>query len=284
MYNIKNIKLIFLKKILKLFLRFIELKFRYKISFTKLKKKNFNGKLNLNIGTGRYEINGFKSLDIYTPHYYKSKQEFLKKRVEYNIRKDSIPFKNNTVDNIYCSHVLEHIENEYVIKFLKESYRVLKKKGVLRVACPDSEFLFNVSLFENEYWNWRHPTFINKNRFETNWDEICQYDFLIKETAAPRMRFYKNKIISKVFEIDDIKKLKYHDFCESIKKDLTFRENHPGDHINNWDFSRLKEIGEIIGFNQILKSKYLGSVSIDMQSNEFDKTHPQMTLYVEFIK
>ena len=261
-------------------------KFGYQISFKKIKKSihNGNGKLNLNIGAGKYVINGFKSLDIYTPHYYKSKDDFLKRRIEYNIRKDSIPFKKNTVDNIYCSMVIEHIENEFVFKLLKESYRVLKKRGVLRIACPDSEFLFNVSKFDNDYWKWRHPTLMNKNRFETNWDELCQYDFLIKEIAAPRMRFYKNKINSKVINIDDARKIEYQDFCELIKKDLFFRENHPGDHINNWDFKRLKEIGEEIGFKYVIKSKYRGSVSIEMQSDEFDKTAPQMSLYVEFIK
>ena len=94
----------------------------------------------------------------------------------------------------------------------KKTQEYLKKRGVLRIACPDSEFLFNVSLFKNEYWKWRHPTFMNKNRFETNWDELCQYDFLMKETAAPRMRFYKNKITSKVMNIDYVSKFEYKDF------------------------------------------------------------------------
>ena len=264
--------------------KIIAKKFGYDISFTKVKKNTPNAKLNLNIGAGKYVINGFKSLDVYTPHYYKSKENFLKNRVEYNMRKDSIPFETNTVDNIYCSHVVEHIEDEYVVKFLGESYRVLKNGGVLRIACPDSEFLFSVSLFENEYWNWRNQTFLNKNNYETNWDKVCQFDFLIRETATPRMRFYRDKLRSKVLKIDDLKKLEYQEFCKLIKKDLFFRENHPGDHINNWDFRRLKEIGERIGFNYIIRSKYRGSVSIDMQSNEFDKTASQMTLYVEFIK
>ena len=73
------------------------------------------------------------------------------------MRKDSLPYADESVDNIYCSHVIEHIENQYVDKFIMESYRVLKKGGGLRIACPDAEFLFEVSSFVNDYWNWRKP-------------------------------------------------------------------------------------------------------------------------------
>ena len=77
-----------------------------------------------------------------------TKNKFLEERVEYDLRKDDLPFKNNIIDNIYASHILEHIEDIYVIKFLKESFRVLKPSGVLRIVCPDAKFLFNVSSFK----------------------------------------------------------------------------------------------------------------------------------------
>ena len=70
--------------------------FIYRIN--KSKDKN---RINLNIGAGNYVIEGFKSLDVYTPHYYKSKKKFLEERVEYNMREDLLPYKDNSVDNIY---------------------------------------------------------------------------------------------------------------------------------------------------------------------------------------
>ena len=239
---------------------------------------------NLNIGCSGYTIEGFKSLDIYTPNYYKNKEEFLKKRIEYDIRCDDIPFPNNSVDNIYISHVIEHIEDEYVENFFYESFRVLKKERVLRIACPDVEFLYNVSQFKNEYWNWRKSTISNTAQYKTNWNKLKTYDYLIREVATPRMRYYKDNIKDKVIEIEELEELSYKDFCQRMKKDLSFRANFSGNHINNWDFNRILKLGKKIGFSHIIKSKHQGSVSEKMQSASFDRTAPWMSLYVDLVK
>ena len=56
----------------------------------------------------------------------------------YDLRK-GIPFDDNTVDVVYSSHVLEHIEKNGAETFLKEMYRVLKPGGVIRIVVPDLE-------------------------------------------------------------------------------------------------------------------------------------------------
>ena len=48
-----------------------------------------------------------------------------------------LPLKNNSVDFIYCSHVLEHVEYWQSKNILKECRRVLKRNGVLRIVLPD---------------------------------------------------------------------------------------------------------------------------------------------------
>jgi len=50
-----------------------------------------------------------------------------------------IPFEEGTFDLVYHSHLLEHIDHEQVLDFLRECYRVLKRGGVLRVVVPDLE-------------------------------------------------------------------------------------------------------------------------------------------------
>ncbi|MEO6453267.1 MAG: methyltransferase domain-containing protein, partial [Ginsengibacter sp.] len=50
-----------------------------------------------------------------------------------------IPFKDNTFDMIYHSHVLEHFSKSDGVKFVNECFRVLKPGGILRVAIPDLE-------------------------------------------------------------------------------------------------------------------------------------------------
>ncbi len=48
-----------------------------------------------------------------------------------------LAFKNDSVDFILLSHVLEHVTHQQGYKFLGEAYRILKKGGVIRITVPD---------------------------------------------------------------------------------------------------------------------------------------------------
>lgn len=280
-------KLIFLVfENINFFLRkfFLLIEYDFEIKYKKREQVTKN-KLNLNIGAGKYEIENFISLDFYSDHYYQDKNKFFNKRVKYDLREDKLPYQDNTVDNIYCSHVIEHIEDNYVKKFINESFRVLKPNGVLRIACPDGKFLFNVSTFSNDYWNWRKKgSFSKKKRFLTDWNKIEQLDYLIREFSTPFCRFYNNKINNDLPDNTELKKLNYKEFINILRNKLTFRHEHPGDHINVFDYEILYNFAKNSGFKHVIESKKQGSVSIDMQGLEFDKTEPQMSLYVEMIK
>lgn len=52
-----------------------------------------------------------------------------------------IPFDSAAVDVVYHSHVLEHLDRDIAVQFLKEAYRVLKPGGVQRIVVPDFEQL-----------------------------------------------------------------------------------------------------------------------------------------------
>ncbi len=54
---------------------------------------------------------------------------------------EALPYEDNSVDAVYHSHVLEHMDRDFAVTFIKENYRVLKRGGVLRVAVPDMEYL-----------------------------------------------------------------------------------------------------------------------------------------------
>lgn len=53
-----------------------------------------------------------------------------------------IPFPDESVDYIYTSHFFEHLYRDEALKLLKESYRVLKKDGIIRICVPDLEYAF----------------------------------------------------------------------------------------------------------------------------------------------
>ena len=60
--------------------------------------------------------------------------------VVHDIRR-GLPANDGTVDAVYHSHVLEHLDREIVPAFLAEVHRVLKRGGVHRVVVPDFETL-----------------------------------------------------------------------------------------------------------------------------------------------
>jgi predicted SAM-dependent methyltransferase len=48
-----------------------------------------------------------------------------------------IPFRDGSVDVLYASHMLEHLDRVEVALFLKEANRVLRSGGTIRIAVPD---------------------------------------------------------------------------------------------------------------------------------------------------
>lgn len=58
------------------------------------------------------------------------------------------PFKNEGVDNFYCSHTLEHVKPHLLRFVLHEFYRCLSNQGLLRVVVPDAELAIKWYLTE----------------------------------------------------------------------------------------------------------------------------------------
>lgn len=50
-----------------------------------------------------------------------------------------IPFADNSVDVVYHSHLLEHLDRDVATVFMREIARVMKPGGILRIVVPDFE-------------------------------------------------------------------------------------------------------------------------------------------------
>ena len=48
-----------------------------------------------------------------------------------------LPFADDSVDVIYSSHMVEHLEHSQIRSFLKEAYRVLAPNSIIRISIPD---------------------------------------------------------------------------------------------------------------------------------------------------
>jgi len=62
---------------------------------------------------------------------------------------DLSQFPNDSVDEIYASHVLEHISHKQIDSTLDGIYRILKVSGKLYISVPDMDRLFRMYLDPN---------------------------------------------------------------------------------------------------------------------------------------
>ena len=84
-------------------------------------------KIKINIGCGRHKIKGHINLDI---------AKEVNPDILVDIEKKGLPFPDNSIDEIYSSHCLEHIRPEYWLFVLQEIARVAKHKCLLILDLP----------------------------------------------------------------------------------------------------------------------------------------------------
>jgi len=99
-------------------------------------------KIKLNIGCGEDLRRGYINLDCHKGHgadrvYSLPKIVLKPKDNKYTLEVDgeSLPYKDNSVDEILCFHVLEDFSYEYPT-ILFDFNRVLKKGGILHIKIP----------------------------------------------------------------------------------------------------------------------------------------------------
>ena len=108
----------------------------------KLDAPQSDGRLLINVGAGDFTHPNWINVDK-IDHFYEQQQET--NTINYDLfDMGPMPFESGSVDLIYTSHVIEHVSNDSVDNFFKESYRILKVGGAIRIVCPDLELLLNL--------------------------------------------------------------------------------------------------------------------------------------------
>lgn len=79
----------------------------------------------LNLGCGKEILEGYVNLD---------EADLPGVDVIQNINKFPWPFKDNTFDEVYCSHVLEHVED--LNNVMGEIKRICKNGAIIRIRVP----------------------------------------------------------------------------------------------------------------------------------------------------
>jgi ubiquinone/menaquinone biosynthesis C-methylase UbiE len=112
---------------------------------------------------------------------------------------EPLPYKDDSVDEILASHVLEHFSYTECDEVLKDWCRVLKKDGILHIRVPDMEAICKDYLLSDQErkdnWcviefyggQWNGGEF-HKNGFnyESLKNKVESHGFRVLERIAPR--------------------------------------------------------------------------------------------------
>jgi ubiquinone/menaquinone biosynthesis C-methylase UbiE len=92
------------------------------------------------IGSGIRQVKKFNypitAIDI-SQEYLDKAKEFRPRNKYIKANVEKMPFKNNTFNKVYFTHVLEHVDNP--IKAIDEIYRILEDGGILYCNIPSKE-------------------------------------------------------------------------------------------------------------------------------------------------
>lgn len=107
------------------------------------KQKRSQSNLKLHLGCGKHYLKGYTHIDLADYSH-----------IDYKHDIKTLPMiKNNSVDVIYASHVIDYFDRVEIIDILKEWKRVLVKGGTLRLAVPDFEKLVEIYYLQRNYKN-----------------------------------------------------------------------------------------------------------------------------------
>ncbi len=252
-----------------------------------IRKKRF-----YNIGAGAFYHPCWTNID-HLSRWYEMNIANTFKGIDYDLFSlESIPVESDAAEIIYTSHTIEHVNNEAVQNLFNESFRMLKKGGIIRIVTPDIDLSYR-AYKENDrdfyYWidwyssdkdykrvNIRQP--LNK---ETT-AQIFLEDFASQASEIPLHGSEKrlsDEEIKKLFEEKSFEEAL--DYCISFCR-VDVQKQYPENHLNWFTEKKLRQMLENAGFKIIYRSAYGQSHSPALRDlNFFDCTMPPVSMYME---
>jgi len=87
--------------------------------------------------------------------------------IEYGDAIKGLPVRSSSVDVIYSSHMLEHLDQQEVRLFLKEARRILCPGGIIRLVVPDLHMLVQKYIETKDADSFIASTLLTQPRFRT---------------------------------------------------------------------------------------------------------------------
>ncbi|MBB3411191.1 SAM-dependent methyltransferase [Rhizobium sp. BK316] len=241
-----------------------------------------------NIGAANFKHPYWTSVD-YDSDWYGRNRDI----VHYDLMAiEPLPIGDGQAHIIYTSHTIEHVTDKAVANLFREAYRVLAPGGVCRVTTgPDAETDYRALMAGDDDWFY----------WDQWYDKPEAYSSFLRApaTSAPLEERWLHHVASQLApnQVEDHKKITaaevralfaekgFEGTLDYLASLVSFNPQKPGNHVSWWTHGKVERFLRDAGFTTVYRSGYRQSVSPLMrQSNLFDSTHPQMSIYVEAIK
>ncbi len=171
-------------------------------------------KSKLNLGCGGNLIKGY--LNIGFDDGRLDSESYLNHDLSKNI-----PVEDNSVDIIYNSHFLEHLNYFEALNFLSNCYNVMKKNGIMRILVPDLElwclkYLQHdrnfLDTYRNSYLSKEYPTdglifmgMLHNHGHKMGWDyQSLKYWLLHFRFRSINQKRYRDSDIDEIDVLEPI--------------------------------------------------------------------------------
>jgi len=147
-------------------------------------------KVKLDIGCGNNKKKGFIGMDIITSSDID---------IVGDVGKYGIPLKDNSVDEIFSFHFLEHVED--VMTIVEEIHRVLKIGGIVEIVVPHFSNIGSYHWLHKTYWNARGLDMFEKIHMHHRYCPNINLEILVRNIEFSEKRKYKPTIFEKIMSI-----------------------------------------------------------------------------------
>lgn len=256
---------------------------------------SISGKRFYNVGPGEFYHPCWTNID-YTDAFVKKHGKNTPGFINYDLFSHApLPLESDIAEIIYTSHTIEHIDDKSVQNLFNESQRVLRKGGVMRIVTPDTDNAYAAwKRNDRSYFFWINWEMFNKD-FEqqcinTPLKDASLAQIFLEDFAAAASQIALVGAEKRISD-DELERLfkerSYEDalnFCTSLCT-VERQRRFPGSHMNWFNESKLTRMLKEAGFSKVYKSAYMQShVPVLRNVNFFDKTLPQVSIYMEAVK
>lgn len=243
-----------------------------------------------NVGAGEFQHPAWTNIDHASDWYHDAQQNRFVDWDLFSLK--AMPFGDGSAEVIYTSHTIEHISNEAAANVFRESRRVLKPGGFLRVVTPNIDLYYQA--FRNGdkqffYWHhWYHqPEEYRRVKLRSSLRDASIQQKFVHAFASAACNLHVEGVENQLSDADVDKvfnEMLYEDALNHCSSRCTIESQmkNPGNHMNWWNKDKLKRFLIESGFTDVYQSGYGQSFCpVLRDARLFDVTHPQISLYFE---